>query len=71
MNVEAEGSIDLQGFFGTDPGVRPGFQGINVTLDVTGPETAEAYAELIRQVDEHCPVLDNLLTGLPVTTSVN
>lgn len=71
ISFEAEGGIDFRGFFGLDPDVRPGFQGIDVRLTVTGPETDEAYAELIRLVEDHCPVLDNLVNPLPVRASVN
>ncbi|QGH70634.1 OsmC family protein [Pseudactinotalea sp. HY158] len=66
--VDAHGTLDLRGFFGVDPAVRAGFQDIELDLTLTGPETEEAYAELIRVVEAQCPVLDNLTAGVPVTT---
>ena len=68
--VDLAGDIDLRGFFGVGPDVRPGFGSIEVAVRLSGPESRETYAELVRQVEAHCPVLDNLTAGLPVTTSV-
>lgn len=70
VSVELSGPIDLRGFFGVDADVRPGFGEVEVTARITGPEPAEAYDELIRKVEEHCPVLDNLTAGVPVRTTI-
>ena len=40
---------------------------VRVEVSVTGPETAERYAELAAAVDEHCPVLDLFKNPVPVT----
>ena len=58
LEIAAEGDLDLQGFFGLDEGVRPGFTGIRLDVTPLGPETAERYRELADAVDAHCPVLD-------------
>ena len=58
LEVAAEGDLDLQGFFGLDDGVRPGFTGIRLDVTPLGPETPERYRELADAVDAHCPVLD-------------
>ncbi|WP_435590255.1 OsmC family protein [Nocardia sp. bgisy118] len=68
--VEAEGDLDVCGFFGLDDTVRPGFQAVRVTVRITGPETAERYAELQRAVDAHCPVLDLSTAATPVETTL-
>lgn len=70
VKVELAGPIDLRGFFGVDADVRPGFEAIKVTTRIVGPERAGAYDELIRKVEEHCPVLDNLTAGVPVRTTI-
>ncbi|MFF2083487.1 OsmC family protein [Nocardia sp. NPDC058176] len=68
--ITAEGDLDVRGFFGIDESVRPGFQAVRVHVRITGPESAERYAELQRAVDAHCPVLD-LSTGVtPVNTTL-
>src|ERR1700760_2574415 len=67
VSVRVEGDLDLRGFFGLDDAVRPGFTAVRVEVAVTGPESAERYAELAAAVDEHCPVLDLFKNPVPVT----
>lgn len=50
--------------------MRPGFQGIELAITVSGPESEGEYRRLEQAVAEHCPVLDNLTHGVPVTTSL-
>lgn len=64
VHVEADGDIDLRGFFGVDDSVRPGYSAVRLRVKLDGPESAERYAELADAVDGHCPVLD--FTGNPV-----
>ena len=66
LEVAAEGDLDLQGFFGLDDDVRPGFTGIRLDVTPIGPETPERYRELADAVDAHCPVLDLFTNATPV-----
>ena len=68
VEVTAEGDLDVRGFFGLDDAVRPGFTAVRVGVVLSGPETAERYAELRRTVDAHCPVLDLFSRATPVAT---
>ncbi len=70
VDVSLVGDLDLRGFFGTSDEVRPGFGSITVDVQLTGPEPTHRYDELVREVDLHCPVLDNLSQPVPVTTKV-
>jgi uncharacterized OsmC-like protein len=70
ITAHAEGDLDVQGFFGFDESVRPGFQEVRVVVKVAGPETPERYRELQDAVDAHCPVLDLTRNATPVTTRV-
>ncbi|MGW4243810.1 OsmC family protein [Nocardia sp. NPDC004722] len=70
LSIDAEGDLDVRGFFGLDDTVRPGFQAVRVTVRISGPETAERYAELQRVVDAHCPVLDLTTGHTPVETTL-
>ncbi|GAB2686789.1 OsmC family protein [Thalassiella azotivora] len=63
------GDLDLRGFLGTADGVRPGFQRIRVAVTIDGPEPPERYAELVRAVEEHCPVLDSIAGAVPVEST--
>ncbi len=66
--VDVEGDLDVRGLFGLDDAVRPGPGAIRVVVTLSGPASAERYAELTAAVDEHCPVLDLFRNPTPVTT---
>lgn len=70
VDVDLTGEIDLRGFFGAAPDVRPGFQGVEVQVQLSGPESQEKYDRLVEVVEQHCPVLDNLGNPVPVTATV-
>ncbi len=70
LTLSAVGDLDVRGFFGLDDHVRAGFTEIRVETRVTGPESAERYAELHRVVEEHCPVLDLFTNRTPVRSTL-
>lgn len=70
VEIEATGDLDVRGFFGLDDAVRAGFSDIRIDVRLTGPESAERYAQLQRAVDEHCPVLDLFANATPVSTTL-
>lgn len=70
IEASAEGDLDARGFLGIDDSVRPGFQGIRVSVRVSGPETEARYRELQSAVDTHCPVQDLFANQTPVTTEL-
>lgn len=70
IELSAVGDLDVRGFFGLSDAARPGFSEIRVEVRLTGPETAERYAELQRAVDEHCPVLDLFTNRTPVRSTL-
>jgi uncharacterized OsmC-like protein len=70
VTVEATGNIDLLGFFGIDQQVRPGYDSVELKVQLAGPESPERYQELADAVDAHCPVLDNLRNPLPVSRTL-
>jgi uncharacterized OsmC-like protein len=70
ITAHAEGDLDVQGFFGLDDAIRPGFSEVRLVITVSGPETPERYRELQQAVDAHCPVLDLTRNATPVTTTV-
>ncbi len=63
-------SSDVRGFFGLDKTVWPGLQSVHVEAHITGPEDPDRYHELTSVVERHCPVLDVLSDGTPVTSTV-
>ncbi|WP_459547324.1 OsmC family protein [Nocardia sp. X0981] len=70
LSIEAEGDLDVRGFFGIDEQVRAGFQAVRVRVRVAGPETPARYAELQAAVEAHCPVLDLTTGATPVETTL-
>lgn len=70
LDVTAEGDLDVQGLFGADETVRPGFAAVRVNVDVTGPDSDEAYQELQTTVDAHCPVFDIFTNPTPIDVTV-
>ncbi|GAA1847331.1 OsmC family protein [Pseudonocardia ailaonensis] len=68
VRVEAEGDLDVRGFFGFDEAVRPGFGEVRLVVDLKGPASDAEYARLRETVDAHCPVLDLFRNPTPVTT---
>lgn len=70
VQITADGALDTRGFFGIDDAVRPGFQGINVNVHLTGPESDERYRELQEAVDAHCPVQDLFANPTPFSASL-
>lgn len=70
ISIEAEGDLDVQGLFGADASVRPGFGAVRLTVNITGPESQERYEELRGTVDAHCPVLDLFANPTPVDVTV-
>jgi putative redox protein len=62
--VDVAGDIDLRGFLGVDPLVRPGFHTITGTVKIESTATDAQLAQLKEIVDKHCPVLD-MLSSVP------
>ncbi|WP_137120843.1 OsmC family protein [Segeticoccus rhizosphaerae] len=69
VDVTLTGELDLRGFLGLDDEVRPGFSSVDVSVQLTGPESPERYQELIDAVEKHCPVLDSLAGTVPVRST--
>ena len=66
VDVEADGDIDLRGYYGVDDGVRPGLSAVRLRVRLRGPEPADRYRALAEAADAHCPVLDITGNGVPV-----
>ena len=71
LEVSAEGDLDVRGLFGADDSVRPGLSAVRVTVDITGPDSDEAYQDLQTTVDAHCPVFDIFTNPTPIDVTVN
>ncbi len=66
LESEFEGDLDLQGFLGLSPEVRPGFQTIRATFRVKSDGSAEQLESYIKR----SPVFDVVSRSVPVTVRI-
>lgn len=73
MNLKIEGiKINLKGelnplrFMGKDFSERAGYKKINVEIEIKSSETKEKLQELLKKVEERCPISDNIRNLTPV-----
>ena len=64
--VDVEGDLDIMGFLKGDSGIRPGFQGIRVTVHIKSKASEEKIAELLTMIESRCPVGETVFNGTPV-----
>lgn len=68
LRIETEGDIDLRGFLGIDPAVRPGYDQIRYTVHIKGNATPEQFANIHRTVMATSPNYFNLANAIPLTS---
>lgn len=60
LEFQSEGELDLRGFLGLDPEVKPGYSEMRQTVRVTGSGTREQYEEVLGIVVATSPNYFNL-----------
>lgn len=55
LRIETEGEIDLRGFFGLDPSVKPGYDEIRYTVHIKGKGTREQFQKVHETVSTTSP----------------
>jgi uncharacterized OsmC-like protein len=55
VEIETDGELDLRGFLGIDPAVRPGYEAIRYTVKITGNGTPEQFREIHETVLKTSP----------------
>jgi uncharacterized OsmC-like protein len=58
ISTRLSGTLDLRGFFGTDPAVRAGFAHIDIAVVIDSPASSADIARLLQRVERGCPMLD-------------
>lgn len=69
LRCTVHGDVDLHGFLGLDPTVRPGFQSIRVDITATGDFDDAQFAELTG-LTHFSPVRSSIVDPVPVTITV-
>ena len=57
-------------FMGKNFSERAGYKNINVVIDIKSNEKREKLEELIKRVEERCPISDNIRNPTPVNISL-
>jgi uncharacterized OsmC-like protein len=60
LELETHGELDLRGFLGIDPDVRPGYETVHYTVRIKGDGTAEQFREIHETVLRTSPNYFNL-----------
>jgi uncharacterized OsmC-like protein len=55
VQIDTAGELDLRGFLGIDPGVRPGYEAIRYTVRIKGDGTPEQFREIHETVMKTSP----------------
>ena len=71
MEVDAQGSLNPDGAFGKATRDRTGLQDIEILIRLDADADEETLSEWTRQVENRCPVLDNLRFDTPVVTTAS
>lgn len=69
LEFDLEGELDLHGFLGLAPDVRPGYQNVRVTYRIDCDAPDDKIDELCAYVQKTSPVLDILRNPVPVSVT--
>ena len=64
LRIETEGDIDLRGFLGIDPKVKPGYDSLRYTVHIRGDGTPEQFQQIHDVVTKTSPNRFNLGTAI-------
>ncbi|MCC6680382.1 MAG: OsmC family protein [Phycisphaeraceae bacterium] len=64
LEIETEGDIDLRGFLGLDPAVKPGYEQIRYTVRIKGDATPEQFQEIHELVKQTSPNYYNIANAI-------
>lgn len=71
IDLEIDGDLDPRRLFGVSDDPRAGFQEIRVRLDVSTDVDEDALAEFTEEVEDRCPVGDNIGNGTPTVVTAD
>jgi uncharacterized OsmC-like protein len=64
--MELDGNLDPARFMGKSKEERAGFKGIEVKIHADADTDEETLSKWVEQIEERCPVSDNLTHETPV-----
>lgn len=66
LEIELQGNIDINGFFGLNEETRNGFESIDITFRVKSDAPREKIQELCQYAQQRSPVFDTVTNPVPV-----
>ncbi|MBN2322973.1 MAG: OsmC family protein [Spirochaetes bacterium] len=70
MDVKVEGNLDTAILMGKSNDGRPGFRDIKVIAKIDADMTREEKEKFLEEIDERCPISDNVKNTTPCTFEV-
>jgi uncharacterized OsmC-like protein len=68
LRIETKGDLDLRGFFGLDPKVKPGYEEISYTVHIKGNGTPEQFQKIHETVCATSPNRFNIANPIKLNT---
>lgn len=68
VELQSEGELDLRGFLGLDPSVKPGYDSISYTIRVKGDGTREQYAKAHEAMKATSPNYFNIANAITLNS---
>jgi uncharacterized OsmC-like protein len=66
LKINLRGGLNPMRFMGKDFSERAGYKNIDVFVEIKSDEPREKLDELLRKVEERCPISDNIRNETPV-----
>lgn len=70
MQFAIEGDYDPDGLLGRNPQVRPGFQALRIQVSIDADLDQAGKQALLKEIEQRCPLADNLLHGTQLVSSL-
>jgi len=70
VEIETDGELNLRGFLGIDPNVKPGYDSIRCRIRLTGNGTREQYQAIHDQVQKTSPNYFNIAQPIHVDAAL-
>lgn len=68
--IETEGDLDLRGYFGLDPSIRPGYTNIRYTVKVKSEASEKQLEELRQLAHSLSPMIETVVNGVGIEGKV-
>ena len=70
LKINLKGELNPMRFMGKNFSERAGYKNIDLLIDIKSNESRERLEELIKKVEERCPVSDNIRNPTPVNINL-